>query len=368
MPSESTSPAATANRRGLVGRVVIPIALLIVIIGSSFRALSSAKLPDTAYLSCHVATLRADAPPADVVFFGSSRTGAGIDAQVVADVLAADAAPLRTVEKFSLPLGSELDRDLSVRTYLRHRGVPKVLAIEASFERVPERITGSAVRPSGRTSTLYDVEVYEEFIAGQRARGRAGLLDTYVRSRFQSTPGYFFDRLGVGFDHASRSPQLVAWPVDQCGNRRGSRTGRWVNPGDAKPYVEAEASKPEQRKLRKLRRMTNRSRPINLRSRWASQELRLVRVTVDAALAAGVEHVVVYYFPSFDEPPNYIDLRILARWLPDVTIFDGRKVFADPTRPLLRFQYYDGNHANLFGAHELSSALGHAIATLEKKP
>lgn len=131
-PTEPESPL----RSGVVRRVVIPVALLVAIIVPSFRILDSASLPDLNYVLCQMHIVKSDAPPSDAVFFGSSRTGAAVDA----DAIAAEFDTLDTAEKVVLTLGSEFDRDLAYRTYVKHRGVPKVLGVELSFERYPDRV------------------------------------------------------------------------------------------------------------------------------------------------------------------------------------------------------------------------------------
>jgi hypothetical protein len=367
MPSEQPpTKAAPDLRRGVLGRVVIPIALLVVIIGSSFRALSSAKLPKIGFLTCQMQLLRTDQPPADVVFFGSSRTGAAVDTTALAGAL--DGHGVRSVEKVMLTLGSELDRDLLFRTYTRHRGVPKVLAIEVSFERNPGRLKAEGMlRPTGRTATLFDAEVYAEFVGDHRARGQAGLFNTYVRSRFQSTPSFFFDRVGAGFDHALRTPQVVAFPVERCGTAWTEKEGRWVT-DNSQPYDEATATKPSGKKQKKWKSQLAKYHSINFRTPWAKQELLLLRALVDYAFEVGVQQVLLYYLPSFRESPKAIDLRRLQALVPRATIFDGRTVMFDPARPTLQYQHFDANHINKFAAHEMSLALAHALDELEVTP
>lgn len=343
---------------GLVRRVVLPLALVVAVTVPSLRVLGSAALPDLDYLLCQMHLVKADEPASDVVFLGSSRTGAAVDATVVADRLDGD---LESAEKVVLTLGSELDRDLAYRTYVEHRGAPRVLAIEMSFERYSDRTEGLLTWPTGRSATLFGAREYGDLVGSLRERGAAPLEDTYVRSRVESTPSFLLDRLNVGLDQALRSPDQALRPTDTCSWSFEPRRGRWVA-GDTEPFVEAEAEAPPLSDRRRWRYYSSTFGPLRLSSEWTRQEVMLVRDLVAAAYDDGVETVVLYYLPSFRESPRVMDLDRVARLFPDTVVFDGRTVLLDDARPSLRLQYNDMNHLNIHGAYEISRALGDLIS------
>ena len=113
-------------------RVVLPVSILVAIVGSVVQHSPVGKPPRP--------ELRVvpDAPRKDfraprpilcsLVPVGQVRLSM---LSVVASELEGE---LETAEKVVLTLGSELDRNLAYRTYAKYRGIPKVLAIEMSFE------------------------------------------------------------------------------------------------------------------------------------------------------------------------------------------------------------------------------------------
>lgn len=351
-PTETPSPNILS---GSIRRVLIPLVALAVILIPSSRVLQSASLPDLNYVLCQTHIIKSDARPADAVFFGSSRTGAALDAVAIADAFTGNFV---TAEKVVYTLGSEFDRDLAYRTYVKHRGVPKVLALEMSFERYTDRVQdqGTLLRPTGRSTTLFEADVYGGMVASLQDRGDASFADLYVTSKLETTGGFFFDRLGVGVDQALRSPDMAFSPTDECEWTFKPRKGRWVV-GNTKPFVEAKAKFPSKKKQERWTKRSLTSRPLDFDDPWTEQEMLLLEDLVDTAYADGVETVLLYYLPSFGEAPDATDLVGLQSRLPEVIIFDGREVLDDPVRPSLGYQYNDANHLNKFAAYEVSVAM-----------
>ena len=108
--------------------------------------------------------------------------------------------------------------------------------------------------------------------------------------------------------------------------------------------------------MKRLRNDASRYTKINVNSRRAAGEISAMRDMVRIAKAAGVETVFFYYFPSFEEGPNVIDLDRLAAKLPQAEIFDARKVLYDKSKPGLDLQFQDRAHLTKYAAFEVSSA------------
>ena len=81
-----------------------------------------------------------------------------------------------------------------------------------------------------------------------------------------------------------------------------------------------------------------------------------MRDMVKVAKDAGVETVFFYYFPSYGEVPNVIDLDRLGELLPQAEIFDARPVLNDPNKPGLNLQFQDRAHLTKYAAYEVSRA------------
>lgn len=354
-PTGTTSPLAGV-RHLAVRRMLLPVAVLAAVVVPSFRVLTTAgELETWNYSLCQTTILRDDAPPSDVLIMGSSRTGAAIDAVRVAESFTGS---LDTAEKAVYALGSEFDRDLAFRTYLQHRGVPKVLVVEASFERYADRIVdqGSMYVPTGRAATLFGADVFADLTADMRDSGSVSLSDTYLESNWRSTPWFWIERLNQGFDLAVHNPRIALNPREECTWKYQPRSGRWVV-GNSEPYVEGSVGNPPRRKIDRWSSRSERFLPLDLGDDWTKQELALLNDLVREAYDAGVESVVLMYLPSFGERPDVIDLDAVRAAVPETEIFDGRDVLLDPTRPNLRYQYFDVNHMNRFAAHEISVSL-----------
>jgi hypothetical protein len=340
-------------RNGSFRRVVIPLVLLLAIIVPSLRVLSTASgLPTWDRNLCQMSLIRSGEQPSDVVFLGSSRTGAAIDVERFEQTFGGD---LQTAEKVVFTLGSELDRNLAYRTYVEHRGVPRVLAVELSFERYTDRVIdqGSLYRTTSRSETLFEARAYRQMLASLRSRGDAPLADTYMRSAWSTPGGFFFRRLGIGFDFAMRDPSLALDPSDTCAWPNDPREGSWIV-GNSEPYDEAKAKIPQQEKLDRWTRNSGRMRPLDLDDPYTEQEMVLLNDLVEQAHADGVESVFVYYLPSYAERADSIDLDAVSGRLPGVEVFDARTVMGDPQRPSLRLQHFNANHVNRFAAYEIS--------------
>lgn len=370
MPSETDETSPTNERRfpsirpGLARRVVAPVAVLAVIVVASNNVLGSTSLADLDRQLCQTALAKADEAPADIVLLGSSRTGAAIDPIAIENGFG---GTLETADKIVLTLGSEFDRNLLYRMYAEHRGPPRVLAIESSFERRPDRIAeqGTVLGPTGRTMTLFGSNLFGDLMGSLRAEGKVSLTDVYVRSELPSVPSYTFDRLGIGVDQALRNPAVAVSPIDECSWSDAPRPGRWVD-GAAETYVEQAAKKPGKKKqARWIERLAD-SRAFDLSDPWTEQEMALLTDLVATAYDDGVETVILYYLPSFQEDPGVIDLDAIQARIPGLVIFDGRTTLDDSARPKLQFQYHDRNHVNRFAAHEISVAIAElAEGTIE---
>jgi len=178
-----------------------------------------------------------------------------------------------------------------------------------------------------------------------------GLGDVYLRSHFVSPLNFFFKHLQIGFDNALRNPGQTASPMRDCDRQILPVWG----PVASAPYTEA-TPQPSDAKLKRLRNDASRYIKINVDSRRAAGEIAAMRDMVRVAKSAGVETVFFYYFPSFEEGPNVIDLDRLAAKLPQAEIFDARPILYDPSKPGLDLQFQDRAHLTKYAAYEVSRA------------
>ena len=337
----------------VIRRVIIPAITVALVCTASLRTLSSASLPGSEYSACQTSLLHGPDPASDIVFFGSSRTGAAIDAAIITASMAGG----ETAEKVVYTLGSEIDRDLALRTYLRERGAPQIVALELSFERVPARVDEGPlpVSPSERSAAFFSAARYRELVESLLSTKSVGLGDVFLRQRIWNPLRYNASRVEVGWDLASRNPHLAFAPASECSWNFGPRKGRWVV-GNALPW-DSDVSLPSEDLLSKWRRQARRFRDFDPTDPWSRLELVMLRDMVSTAKAAGVGTVLLYYLPSYGERTTAMDLGKISEMFPDALVWDGRGILSDESRPGLAQQYNDMNHVNRIGAGEISFAL-----------
>jgi hypothetical protein len=339
------------SRQLLIRRVVAPILLLALILAPSYSWLKAGRVPGKYVNRCQALVFQSEAPPADLLLIGASRTGFGIDEQIV-DLRLSDVADHRT-EKIVLLGNAESDANMALRTYLRERGAPASLGIELVVTRtagdtVPARF-GAAL--TNRSYALFGADAYSGYVDALIDNGVVDHADVYARSHFPSPLKFFFEHLQIGFDNAFRDVNKAVDPLGDCG-----RTVLPVwGPVAAVPYTEA-TPQPSQRRLERLERESARYVTVNVDSRRARGEIVAVRDMVALAREAGVKNVFLYYFPSFGETTEVIDLDRVTDLVPEAGQFDARSVLRDPSKPGLDLQFQDRAHLTKYAAYEVTVA------------
>lgn len=339
------------SSKQILRRLVIPPIALALILVPSYSWLRAGRVPGKYYKKCQAAIFEDNARPADLLLIGASRTGFGVDNDLI-DLTIAPAGDF-TTEKIVLLGNAESDSSMALRTYLRERGTPRSLGIEMMITRtggesMPGRY-GAAL--TDRSYALFGAGAYSGYLGGLVDNGVVGLSDVYVRSHFPSPINFFFKHLQVGFDNAYRTPGEAFNPMRDCSR---PILPVWY-PVASAPYTDA-TPQPSEAKLERLRDDSARYIKIDVDSRRATGEIAAMRDMVKIAKDAGVETVFFYYFPSYGEGPNVIDLDRLGELLPQAEIFDARPVLNDPKKPGLNLQFQDRAHLTKYAAYEVSEA------------
>lgn len=345
-------------------RVVVPCAVLGVVVGSAQRVRTSDDTGIAASTWCWREQLISNAPPADVLLIGSSRSGRGIDPSLMAAELDDGA----TFERVTFGGSNEMERNLGVRTYLAHRGVPDTLVLELGFdvENPALPLDESADAPLLATTGArrqFDTRTYRSMVRDLRSDGTIGWDDQYVTSRVASPAGFWFETLQIGVDTALRHPSsVIARSTHECVPRTMVSGLRWID-GNSRTYRESSATLPAAEELTTMSIASAAAMSVDLDAPSTRQEVALVRDVLREARAAGVENVVLLYLPPFGDAADTLDIDDVARRFPDTDIFDARTVLIDDARPRLRMQYLNVTHLNVFAAHEVSVALADVIDT-----
>jgi len=77
-----------------------------------------------------------------------------------------------------------------------------------------------------------------------------------------------------------------------------------------------------------------------------------------------VRNVFFYYFPSFGETTDLIDLRRVSELVPGAEMFDARPILEDPAKPGLNLQYQDRAHLTKYGAYEVTVGIIEFLTSL----
>ena len=338
------------SRRYAVRRVLVPVMVLALIFVPSYSWLRAGRVPGRYFKRCQAEIFERKAPAADLLLIGASRTGFGIDENMVDLRLSANDE--HRTEKLVLLGNADSDSYMALDTYLRERGVPESLGIEVLITRVggdtaPARYGASL---TNRSYALFGARAYSDYLSKLIDSGVLTRADVYARSYFPSPLKFLFEHLQVGFDNSLRDLGRTIDPLDDCDRPVLPVWG----PVAAAPYNDA-TPRPSERKLENLRKEIARYVKVDLDSRRASGEIAVMRDMVNVAKKAGVKHVFFYYFPSFGETADVIDLDRIAELIPGVGMFDARPIISDPNKPGLDLQYKDRAHLTKYAAYEVTS-------------
>lgn len=333
------------------GLAVIVLAGLLVLATVNLAAMNFATLP---VHRCVAWQARMDAPAADVIFIGTSRTGAGIDPAHIAAQLSAERDIATTADRLITWRSDMVHLNLMVRDYLEHRGAPKVAVIELTYlpveERGPQNVHAPYLEPR---SYHFAAPSHLRDLITEMGDG-AGL--PLLNSELRTVAAFASNKQAVSLYHFIRQPLgILKDPATRCtpGRRartEGPRSGLvFASVGDADPAT-AEPVKP------RLRADFSVEDPAYGRMYEANlYENMLFENTVQLLKAAGVEKVILarlapYPNTPLDRTPMTGGPRVAA----DVDIVDVAAVLPEEWRLRMSRQYRDNVHLTPDGARDLS--------------
>lgn len=328
--------------------------------------------PASELSTCNLALSRSDAPPADVLVVGSSRTGVAIDPVAMQAMLDAAGLDDPTVERIAIGRNPLRANSALIENYLRNRGAPAVIVLELSFltERTVERI--GQISPGTSADTfLYrrDVNLID---FGQ-------ITTTPAVARPFSAPESSLNRLRYGLEGVmsrigALAYQLASEPggaisADDCTKELWTREVEW--PADfAFSWDDAETVAPPADRISALRTQIAQDAPGRELKPWQLEaatgieypydfdeqyrlgEMRLLDEVVDRAATEGVP-VVLLPMTVYGTKPNSNDLDQLSeRFGDDARVFD---LYASVGVDLSTY-WYDDAHLEVGAATELTTA------------
>lgn len=227
------------------------IVLLLGIASVNLTAMNFATLP---VHRCVAWQARVQEPAADVLFIGTSRTGAGIDPAYIASALSDKRGENLAVDRLITWRSDMVHLNLMARDYLDNRGAPKVVVIELTYLPMAER---------GRQD-LHALELEPRSYQFASSRQLSGLVSdlngsdglSFTKGEMAFVAGFASNKFAGSFYHFIRQP-LGLWenPETMCAPERravveGPRRGLvFASVGEADPASAApvEARIPKQK-------------------------------------------------------------------------------------------------------------------------
>jgi hypothetical protein len=333
------------------GIAAVVLAGLLALATVNLNAMNFATLP---VHRCVAWQARMDAPAADVMFVGTSRTGAGIDPAYIGAKLSQDRGVLTTADRLITWRSDMVHLNLMVRDYLAHRRAPKVAVIELTYlpidERGPQNLHAPALEP--RSYHFANPSYLRDLVA--ELNGRTGL--SFMKSEISFVAAFASNKLAVSLYHFVRQPlDILENSATVCAPERraqteGPRNGLvFASVGDADPAT----AKPFEPKLKAPPPLGD---PAYMRAYDTNlYENRLFENTVQLLKAAGVEKVIFARLARYPNTPlDEAPMTGLPRVSDDVAFVDVAAVLPEDRRVRMSQQYRDMVHLAPNGARDLS--------------
>ena len=253
-PHSKPDPTATENgksaRRSLASRIAwlgVVIAVPAVLAWANQHA--GGVVP--AEVSCAFAATRISEPPADIVIFGSSRTGTALDPRAIEGMLNArdDGNPVR-VDRLNITGPDNLASVSMLERYLETRGAPKVVVAEVMLKlkqrkRPPRR--GLYGRRHYSLLPYGDLGRYHELVYNDEDGHRSLLLNLK----------YAYSRTVALLHGLVRDPLGRNWDLQYCTEGDRTRDGVWSMAEQSQLHPPMEQIAIERSRLTALERVTD---------------------------------------------------------------------------------------------------------------
>ncbi|MFN2098887.1 hypothetical protein [Altererythrobacter sp. MF3-039] len=332
-----------------------PLIFIAAMIGLAFAGSKVRTYPVDPASFCSFEFTQLDEPASDILVFGTSRAGRGIDAAYVQTLLRAKTGGDVSVQRLSLANPDIPSFDVFYREYLRQRGAPKLVVLQVLYNREPERqaLIGAPLHNVrnvllGDLGDLHAVQKEAEAeTSGERLRRgyrpiTAVAIDKFTNNIYAALRYPYFSSLGM-------DPNTIC--VDDLPLRQ---SGNWLHgdlPGEPTVEDPRDHGSPED---------------------WAAEVagyLPLDPAGVDRALEVGQmrrliqlirsngSEVALVLFPIFGETISQGDLASIRSLYPDLDVIDLDTPFHSAVEANEAAHFVDANHVNAKGALVLSTEL-----------
>ena len=336
-------------------RSVVAGGILTVLLALAFlnlRVMNYATLPVHRCVAWQ-AEMRAQA--AEVVFVGTSRTGAGIDPEYIASALSQSLETQIEVDRLITWRSDLVHLNLMLREYLTERGAPQIVIIELTYLPVYERgrqdLNALTLEPR---SYHFAEPKHLKALMSELGTDGSGLLDRAYQ--VASIAAFASNKLAISLYHLVRQPfGLLIDTADLCSKERrmkteGAKAGLVfgsvgsADPLSAPPFSATPTGEPPLEDDAYTRPYES-----NL------YENRLFENTIQLLQKAGVRQVILARIaPSPNSPLKDAASIGIPKMTGNVRFVDVAAEMSEERRKRISLQYRDKVHLTLVGARDLS--------------
>lgn len=344
----------------MVKRIFIAVFLLIVFFMIFFFAENSFSGKIREFKACrHWIWEHSSGDPADVLFVGTSRTKKAIDLDHIRLRMQQLGGVYSTIDRLETSGPDQFSAAAYSLSYLKSRGVPKVVIIENMFTVQKGTLYRQQYKPDiyldlhGTAARFTKPEQYRK-IQSQLDKQSGHTFKDYFDTRYVGPLEFRTTRIkNVIYDFLS-SPLMVSKPLSTVCEKRletieNREPGKHIemNLSEAQPLSLEE----EDKALRRLKKFI----PINSKDENRHYDIALMQYLISIYRDAGVESVIVW-FPSdyrLDYDKQAFDIvnaqytgidKVLYKEIVDyLSPHDKRKIF------------WNANHLNEYGARLVSN-------------
>lgn len=304
---------------------------------------------------CAAALATGDGPADDVLFVGSSRTGAALDPRYIQSLLRAGGRPDARVDRLITWGSDHVHLNLLLRAYLRHRGPPDRVFLEMTVHEDPGLRrwgTADALPVLDVHSLRYaDLADYRDLMADPRLAAASTERLVFLQARHMNSVEFMSAKLVQGLYHFIDNPLGLFRDLDADCSDAARRRDEGRGTGLVFDSLGAPPADPVWRQRAKP---VVAPRPPLLAT--ASDEALLydvtyIRNTARLLKAAGVGRVTLLAVPASTETDPSPAAMARARALfPDVEIVGIADLATRAEREAMRREYRDAAHLTPRGA------------------
>ena len=335
-----------------------PIYLMLVLIGLAVLGGWSRTYALAPTVNCVYEMADSNAPAADVLFVGTSRTGRGIDPVYVQSRLADRHGVDATVERVALPASYPQQFRPFLQRYIEHRGAPKLVFFQLPYNFRSERHPEIDV-PINTPRNLAHASLSELFSIRRDAQlnDYDEPLSRIFHRDYASIPVMLMNRLEMNIYAALKYPaHLMNGLTSEC---QGETLYRHNHPlrlyGDITDAVTFVPETPERMATRlEEQKETAQYMPFAIKGPMRRFENAQILATLDKLKRAN-SRIVLFYLPALGESRIPVGVEEdIASVFQNVNFAHPMALYQGPLADQLAVSFADTHHVDNFGALHIS--------------